>query len=173
VSIAGGKLTTARRMAERVVDLVFGRLGRTAPPCRTDQVPLPGGERTIDAATVAGRLPQLDATGVARLIRLYGAGCDRILARIAKTPAAGEVVPGLPGVTRAEIEHAVDQEMALTLEDVLERRTRSLSFDRGQGLGGVETVAGIAAARLGWTAARMADEIDGYRRLAASLRSFA
>ena len=173
VSIAGGKLTTARRMAERVVDLVFGRLGRPVPPCRTDQVPLPGGERTIDAATVAGRLPQLDAAGVARLIRLYGAGSDRILARIAKTPAAGEVVPGLPGVTRAEIEHAVDQEMALTLEDVLERRTRSLSFDRGQGLGGVETVAGIAAARLGWTAARTADEIDGYRRLAASLRSFA
>ena len=63
--------------------------------------------------------------------------------------------------------------MALTLEDVLERRTRSLSFDRRQGLGGVEAVAAIAAARLGWDAARTAAEIDGYRRLAASLRSFA
>jgi len=173
VSIAGGKLTTARRMAERVVDLVIGRLGRTTPPCRTDRVPLPGGERVLDAATVAGRLPQLDAAGVARLIRLYGTACERILARIAETPAAGELVPGLAGVTRAEIEHVVDEEMALSLEDVLERRTRSLSFDPAQGLGGVEAVAGIAAARLAWTAARTADEIASYRRLAASLRSFA
>jgi len=172
VSIAGGKLTTARRMAERVVDLVFERLGRSTPPCRSGEVPLPGGERVVAPATVASRLPQLDATGVARLIRLHGTGCERILARIAETPAAGELVPGLVGVTRAEIEHVVDEEMALTLEDVLERRTRSLSFDPAQGLGGVETVAGIAAARLGWTAARTADEIDRYRRLAESLRSF-
>jgi glycerol-3-phosphate dehydrogenase len=173
VSIAGGKLTTARRMAERVVDLVCERLGRTARPCRTDQVPLPGGEHVPDPTTMASRLPQLDAAGVARLIRLYGARCERIVARIAETPAAGEALPGLAGVTRAEIEHAVDEEMALTLEDVLERRTRSLSFDHGQGLGGVEAVAGIVAARLRWTAARTADEIEGYRRLAAGLRSFA
>ena len=40
--IAGGKLTTHRRMAERVVDLVFHRLGREPTACRTDSVPLPG-----------------------------------------------------------------------------------------------------------------------------------
>jgi glycerol-3-phosphate dehydrogenase len=63
--------------------------------------------------------------------------------------------------------------MALTLEDLLDRRTRCLSFDQRQGLDGVEAAAAIAAARLGWDAARIAAEIDGYRRLAASLRSFA
>src|SRR4029077_1164535 len=138
ISIAGGKLTTYRRMAERVVDLVFTRLGRKRPPCRTDQVPLPGGEpTTLDAGAVARRLPQLSALEAGRLFRLHGAGCERILARVAEDSAAGEVVAGLPGVLRAEIEHALDEEMALTLEDLLDRRTRSLSFDRRQGLGGV------------------------------------
>ncbi len=173
VSIAGGKLTTYRRMAERVVDLVFERLGRPSPPCRTDQVPLPGGESACDPSALARRLPALDAAAVARLVRLHGAGCERLLARIAAAPESGAIVPGLPGVMRAEIEHALDEEMALTLEDVLERRARCLSFDHAQGLGGVEAVAAIAAERLGWDAARTAAEISHYRRLAENLRSLA
>src|SRR5262249_33713147 len=102
-----------------------------------------------------------------------GAGCERIIARVADDPSAGEVVRGLPGVLRAEIEHALDEEMALTLEDLLERRTRSLSFDHRQGLAGAEAAAGIAARRLGWSAARAGAEIEAYRTLAGSLRSFA
>ena len=47
VSIAGGKLTTHRRMAERVVDLVCRQLGHEAP-CRTAEVTLPGGSRSRD-----------------------------------------------------------------------------------------------------------------------------
>jgi glycerol-3-phosphate dehydrogenase len=174
ISIAGGKLTTYRRMAQRVVDLVFEQLGRSGPPCQTDAVPLPGGEPTaLDVAALAARLPQLSATEASRLFRLHGARCERILARIADDPTAGEVVAGLPGVLRAELEHVLDEEMALTLEDLLDRRSRCLSFDQRQGLDGVEAAAAIAAARLGWDAARIAAEIDGYRRLAASLRSFA
>ena len=173
ISIAGGKLTTYRRMAQRVVDLVFETLGRSSPPCRTDAVPLPGGEpTTLDAVSLAARLPQLSATEGARLFRLHGAGCERILARIDEDRSAGDVVTGLPGVLRAEIELALDEEMAVTLEDLLDRRTRSLSFDHRQGLDGVEGAAAIVAARLGWDAARTAAEIDGYRRLADSLRSF-
>lgn len=174
ISIAGGKLTTYRRMARRVVDLVFAQLGRDAPRSPTAEVPLPGGEPTeIDPTALVRALPQLSAIEAGRLFRLHGAGCARLLARIAADPAAGAVVPGLPGVLRAELEHALDEEMALTLEDLLERRTRSLSFDRRQGLDGVESAAAIAAQRLGWDAARTRTEIDGYRQLAASLRSFA
>ena len=49
VSIAGGKLTTYRLMAERVVDLVCRRLG-VDDPCRTAEIPLPGSEagRTLE-----------------------------------------------------------------------------------------------------------------------------
>jgi len=161
VSIAGGKLTTYRRMAERVVDLVCERLGHRAP-CRTDGVPLPGGERLPEE--VARQLPALPAGAAERLVRLYGAEAETIAAR------GGETVPGLPIVLRGEVEHVLDAEMTLTLEDLLERRTRLLLFDPHQGLDGLEAVASTAAARLGWTPARTAAEIDAYRALAASLR---
>jgi glycerol-3-phosphate dehydrogenase len=75
-------------------------------------------------------------------------------------------------VLRAEIEHAIDEEMALTLEDVLERRTRALLFDPSQGLGGVDEVADVMARRLDWSSDRRASEIARYRELAASLRHF-
>ena len=177
VSIAGGKLTTYRRMAERVVDLVVGRLGRSAGPCRTATVLLRNGELAPEELLVLGntlrqRLPQLSAGAAERLVRLYGAGCMRLLERVAARPAAGEILPGLRGVLRAEIEQALEEEMALTLDDLLDRRTRLLLFDRRQGLEGAEAVAAIAAAHLGWDAARTAAEIDAYRRLAANLLRF-
>jgi glycerol-3-phosphate dehydrogenase len=177
VSIAGGKLTTHRRMAERVVDLVCRRLGVTRP-CRTETVALPNGEEGPEALRrlaqeVAERLPQLRPGGAERLIALHGTGCRRLLARIAARPEAGTLLPGPSGVLGAEIEEAIDEEMALTLEDVLDRRTRLLLFDARQGLETLEAVATLAAARLGWDRTRTAAEIDGYRRLAASLRSFA
>jgi glycerol-3-phosphate dehydrogenase len=178
ISIAGGKLTTFRRMAERVVDLVCERLGKRAAPCRTATVALPGGEFTPEElvllpGTLRNRLPRLLPGGAERLVRLYGGTVEAIARRAEADPAEGELVRGLPGVVRAEIAHTIDQEMALTLEDILERRSRLLLFDPRQGVEGVEGVAEIAAARLGWDARRTANEIDAYRRLAASQRSVA
>jgi glycerol-3-phosphate dehydrogenase len=175
VSIAGGKLTTHRRMAERVVDLVVEHLGRPAGPCRTMDEPLPGGGFPAEdlprlVERVRARLPELPAGVAERLVSHHGAEVERILQRVEADPSSGEVLPGQ--VLRAEIAHALDEEMALTLEDVLERRTRLLLFDSQQGLGCAEAVAGAAAARLGWDRARTAAELDAYRGLAASLRRF-
>jgi glycerol-3-phosphate dehydrogenase len=163
ITIAGGKLTAYRRMAERIVDLVYQRLGRRPEPCSTAERPLPGGE------TPAPPLPESLLPHVqSRLVRLYGGGLARVLAR------DGGLAPlaGIPSVLRAEIVHAVDEEMALTLEDVLDRRTRALLFDPSQGLGGVEEVADAMARRLDWDASRRESEVARYRELAGSLRSF-
>jgi glycerol-3-phosphate dehydrogenase len=178
ISIAGGKLTTHRRMAERVVDLVCRRLGRPAAPCRTAAVPLPGGEMTpaellVLTHTLRERLPQRPPGGAERLVGLYGAGAARLASRAAADPSAGELLPGPTGVLRAEIEHVLDDEMALTLEDLLERRTRLLLFDAHQGLDAAPAVAALAAKRLGWAPARTAAELEAYRALAASARRFA
>jgi glycerol-3-phosphate dehydrogenase len=177
VSIAGGKLTTHRRMAERVVDLVCQRLGRDGGACRTGDVPLPNGECGPDDLTrleqaLRAELPQLGVAGADRLVRLHGAGCRRILARLAEHPDEATILPGPTPVLRAEIEHVLDEEMACTLEDLLERRTRLLLFDREQGLAAARAVADVAAVRLGWDAARSGDEVERYRRLASRLRSF-
>jgi len=176
ISIAGGKLTTHRRMAERVVDVVCERLGRKAA-CRTADVMLTGGEFTPEelvtlAVDLRRRLPALQPGGGDRLVQLYGGDAERIAARAEANAASAALLPGSAHVLRAEVEHVLDEEMALTLEDVLERRTRRLLFDARQGLDEVEAAADLAAARLGWDAARRTAEIDAYRRLAASSRSF-
>jgi glycerol-3-phosphate dehydrogenase len=91
VTIAGGKLTAYRRMAERVVDLVYTRLGRRAEPCRTEHLPLPGGE------TAAPALPEtLTSEARGRLGRLYGASAARLLARD-PLPHASPAFPGCSG----------------------------------------------------------------------------
>jgi glycerol-3-phosphate dehydrogenase len=41
LTVAGGKLTTYRKMAEETVDLLGAILGQTLPPCRTAGLPLP------------------------------------------------------------------------------------------------------------------------------------
>jgi glycerol-3-phosphate dehydrogenase len=138
---------------------------------------LPNGELTPEELvllerTVRERLPRLAPGGAERLVRLHGAGCRRLLERVEADPAAGEPLPGQRSVPRAEIAQALDAEMALTLEDILERRTRLLLFDATQGLECADAVASIAGARLGWSAERRARELDGYRSLAASLRRF-
>jgi glycerol-3-phosphate dehydrogenase len=171
VAVAGGKLTTHRRMAERVVDIVYERLGRRPAPSRTAEVTLPGGERSPAELTAIGgelerALPRLGRRGVERLIMHYGADA----ARFARLETA--ILPGSTPVLEAEVAAAVDEEMALTLEDVLDRRLRLLYFDARQGLDVVEPAAALVARRLGWDAERTAHEVAAYRQLAESLRRF-
>ncbi|MEO8812192.1 MAG: glycerol-3-phosphate dehydrogenase C-terminal domain-containing protein, partial [Caulobacteraceae bacterium] len=54
LSIAGGKLTAYRRMAERVVDHVETALGRPHAPCRTADEALIGGDAASDLSAIAG-----------------------------------------------------------------------------------------------------------------------
>src|SRR5205823_938574 len=143
ISIAGGKLTTYRRMAERVVDLVCKRLGHRAA-CRSEEVPLPGGERSPE--DVARRLPALPAGTAERLVRLHGADAEAIVAR------GVDNVPGLPGALRAEIAHVLDTEMARATGPARGRPCvrRPAAERRGGGDGGAHR----AAARGGRRAVR-------------------
>lgn len=58
ISVVGGKLTTYRSLAEECVNLVFRKLGRKSPACKTARVPLPGidGSRAKEIAELAKRL---------------------------------------------------------------------------------------------------------------------
>lgn len=104
--VAGGKLTTYRRMAADAVD----SLGLTASACRTASLPLVG----------AG-LPA--TSGDARLVSRYGDEAERIL-ELAGEEGLDGVVAGQPDLRKAEIAHAIRHEGALTVDDILQRRTR-------------------------------------------------
>ena len=181
ISVAGGKLTTFRRMAERVVDMVAERLqgqGMTAPPRRgaSDSSLLGSADTGPDIDAFATRLkerwPRLDAAVIGRLVPLYGSHAERMVDAIAADPLLGERYDATLPVTRAELEYAIREEMVLTLTDFLERRSRLLLWDADLGRCLVEPVARAMGEQLGWDAARVRDEAQRYRELAEHLRTF-
>jgi len=126
LSIYGGKLTTYRRLAEDVIDLLAPRLGCSAPHW-TAGAPLPGGDMPgadFDAfhATLARRHAWMPAPLLARWARTYGTRATRLLEG-ARAPADfGEEV--LPGLHAREIEYLCREEWAVTAEDILYRRSK-------------------------------------------------
>jgi glycerol-3-phosphate dehydrogenase len=144
VSIAGGKLSAYRAMAERVVDLVLERLGKNAPPCSTAHTPLPGGSREV-------RLAGLDPLAAERLAGLYGDEANEIVI------AGGDVA--------AEAARAVTHEGASTLEDYWVRRSARAWFDERAGLAALAPAADVMGALLGWDDVKTAAQIAHCRRI--------
>jgi len=112
LSIVGGKLTTYRRMAQDAVDLIAARPGVRAGRCSTHRLPLAGAR----GAPAAGLPP--------RLGRRYGSEAAAVAALADGRPELLEpLAPGLPACG-AELRFGLEHEGALTLADLLDRRTR-------------------------------------------------
>jgi len=168
-------------MSERVVDMACERLqaqGHKPPPRKgtSEETLLGSGDTGDDIAAFGERLrtrwPRLPGDVIERLVSLYGSNAERLVDGIAADPVLAErFAPHLP-VTRAEVEYAMRDEMALTLEDFMERRSRLLLWEPDNGLSVADGVARTMAAALGWDAARVADEIARYRALVERLKSF-
>lgn len=180
VTIAGGKLTTYRRMAAEVVDHVGQQLGEIARST-THERPLPGSAEPIYSAGYAGvtRLQTelaaggvVDAAVAKHLAATYGARAPSVVARIAAEPALGERLDPELAFVMAQVDVAVDEEQALTVEDVLGRRVQLLLRARDQGLGCVERVARRMAQKLRWGEAQAAREVERYRGVVAGTRRF-
>ncbi len=165
ITVIGAKYTTARNLAEQAVDLVFTKRGRTPPAARTATTPLPGGDFERRSALYAAaktadeRGPRLGEEVVGELVRGYGSEYPAVTRRVAADPAAGgRVADGRPTI-RAMVEHAVDEEMARRLSDVIFRRT-GLGTIGHPGADALRTCAAIMAARLGWDEGRVAHELE-------------
>ena len=168
ISIAGGKLTTHRLVAAAVVERVIDALRRGGERrrfgrSRTGTVPLPGGTAPPDS--VAAAVLSHDGNGLAppvigHLADRYGSRVGELLHRVAADRRlADPIVPTLPD-PRAEVLEAVEHEGALTVEDVLRRRTQISLREETEGVRVAGEVAALMAGPLGWTpeAARAAAE---------------
>jgi glycerol-3-phosphate dehydrogenase len=156
VSVAGGKLTTWRQMAEDTVDEVLDLLGRTAA-CRTMDLPFRGatGWDDVEAGPVAGDTRD-------HLVGRYGADAAAVIDLIVDDPSLGEpLVPGL-GYVRAEAVFAARHEMAVTVDDVLSRRTRARLLARDASADAAESVAELLGRELGWSADEHAAQVEAY-----------
>jgi glycerol-3-phosphate dehydrogenase len=180
VTIAGGKLTTYRRMAAEVVERAGKQLGEIAA-CGTADRPLPGAAGAVYEAGYAGVTKlqeELAAEGVVdgavakQLASTYGARAPSVVARVKSDVSAGRRLdPELPYI-EAQVDVAVDEEQALSVEDVLGRRVQLLLRARDQGLGCAERVARRMAPKLGWDEARTKSEVEHYRGVVARTRMF-
>ncbi len=159
ISLGGGKLTTHRHVAELLVDRVVEGLGRKTGRCRTAEVPLPGAVG-VEAGASAEAVAE---TREEHLRTRYGALAAEVTALVQADERLGaRAVADLPDLL-AEVVHAVDFEMASTLEDVLSRRTHVGLRSRERD-GAVLRAAGeLIGSRLGWDAARIEAEIARYQ----------
>jgi glycerol-3-phosphate dehydrogenase len=165
LTIAGGKLTTYRSMARRVMRLVEQALGLPpGDPRLTAEAPLPGA-RTAHPPELMARLP----TPVAeRLTWLYGAQLDDLIALGGADPAWLEpLAPGVPAL-RGEVRLAVEREMAATLPDFLDRRAALLLFSPDHGVAAADEASRIMAALLGWSEGERLRQRQEYEQLAAA-----
>ncbi len=166
VSIIGGKLTTYRRMAQDVVDHI-DKLDGNPSAHITEHLALSGAKGWEQAQTKAQQLG--NALGLAadilKRLNLYGANQLTLLNLAAREPQlAARIVPDLPYIL-AEVIYACRYEMALTLDDVLARRTRILLEDWAQGMDAAPTVARLMAAELGWDDAERDRQIAKYQQV--------
>jgi glycerol-3-phosphate dehydrogenase len=184
ISIAGGKLTTHRRMGAEVVGAALQWLqlvGHPLPPLRvvhTEQLPLPGaigwpenddGSVIVKevVAAAGGLLPEAtcqyltDRYGTLAIDLVTYARTEQLLTQ--------PLAPGRPEIM-AQVDWAVKREMAETVTDFMERRVQIFFRAADQGLGVIDLVADRMAALLGWSPEERRRSADAYRAEVAKSR---
>jgi glycerol-3-phosphate dehydrogenase len=151
VTITGGKWTTYRRMAEDTVNTAITRGKLADRPCVTAELPIHG------AMAVDFRDEQ----------HYHGSDAAKIRELGASNPLwDGKLHPRLPYL-RAEIVWAAREELCMTVEDALSRRTRSLLLDAQAAIECAEPVAELLAAELGRDEEWQRRQVAEFKALAA------
>nr|WP_271749937.1 FAD-dependent oxidoreductase [Cohnella sp. JJ-181] len=162
ITIAGGKLTGYRKMAETVVDRLAASLraeGRGPySPCTTRELPISGGDvggsarypQYVRAVADAGEVIGLPADAALRIAGRYGSNARAVFERIARREE-GEG-GGLSDETYGMLTYAIEAEMAVKPADFLIRRTGALYFDFAGTLRNRDAVIDYMAMSLGYSA---------------------
>jgi glycerol-3-phosphate dehydrogenase len=175
VTVAGGKLTTYRKMAAEVVDAAVQELKSSAlltidlSASETETSPLPGGigfdgsegQRGTLAAEITGLGIESDIA--IHLVATYGSRAIEV-ARLAKKDrsAGARLIEGRPEIV-AQVDFAMEQELAGSACDVLCRRTQISLRDHQNGLSALDTVVARMQSALGWSSERAEEEKVRYR----------
>ncbi len=156
ITVAGGKLTGYLQMADDVLARAL-EVGGFSPGPEPYDGPLPGGDLDVDLDTAASRLAaahDLAPAIAGRLVRSYGTEAGTVA-------GSAPVAEGATLLT-GEIDRAVDVDGALSLDDVLVRRTGSAWFDPDIDQL-VEPVAAHLAGRLGWSHDEQGSHVTRFR----------
>lgn len=172
ISIISVKYTTARNAAQMVTDMVYKELGKPLIKCKTMKTPIYGGdiERFDDFLlnAIEHRPQTLDKEIIRNLVYNYGSEYQKVLNYLDENAGYGQRITDTSNVIKAEIIHAIRDEMAQKLEDVVLRRTE-LGSAEYPGDEGLEICACIMAQEMGWGRSRIQEEINNIKSLYAPL----
>jgi glycerol-3-phosphate dehydrogenase len=169
VSVAGGKYTTYRVMGKDVIDLAGVELRRIVPESVTDKLPIIGADgyfALVQQVSLIAEKTGLAEETVTHFLNRYGSLITEILEIIEENPKlAKRLAKNLPYI-KAEIYYAASHEGALSVDDVISRRTRLAFEAENHGVELADEIATIIAPVLGWSAAEKKASIKEYTLLA-------
>ena len=170
VSIAGGKYTTYRVMAEDVIDRAVLELRRVTKDSVTEKLPLVGADGYFALEQQKERIALengLTVETVTHLLNRHGSLISEILMIIKEQPKLAKRLDSDLPYIQAEIIYAVSHEGAQSVDDVISRRTR-LSFEAtNHAVHLAEEVAALIAPVLGWSAKDRKASIAQYLEMVA------
>jgi glycerol-3-phosphate dehydrogenase len=172
VRVTGGKYTTYRVMARDAIDAALGRDAARRRPSATAELALVGALPRPDLDTLSSRLvveQGLDGAVAARLVARHGSEAREVVAFGRERGLLNRLAPDVEHI-EAEVAWAARREHALSLDDLLSRRTRLAQERPDRAAAIAPRAAEILGAELGWNGARQSREVTGF--LAAARREF-
>ena len=150
VTIAGGKLSMYRLMAEQTSDAVCRKLGHQAP-CTTATTLLPGNESEMEPAAELARRCGIPALAAVKLQSRHGSRAEQVL----DGGRSGRLVCRCEPITEAELAYSARHEQVRTLADAFRRV--GLAAGPCAGAACVLRAAEVIGAELGWSASQRFD----------------
>lgn len=151
ISITGGKWTTYRKMAEDVMEIAIHKAGFHDKECVTKDLHIHGFDKQPNYTDQ---------------LYYFGSDAEGIKSIIKNKPGSSALIhPSLPYL-KAEITWAVQNEMCMTLEDALARRTRALLLDAKAAIESASPVAEIMAKEMGKDDAWIKKQVEEFNSVA-------
>ena len=167
ITVVGGKLTTARAMAQKVLEQITRKFAcdKTLLPCQTDKLSIGGTKDELsDGMDYWTRRHPCLADHIKNLFRLYGVDAGEICAYAEETHLKNYRSP-LPNLQAAEISYVCSNELPCSLEDVAERRIGHLHWSPQRRLEWLRNEAELLCYELGLSLDEFDEQYREYERL--------
>jgi glycerol-3-phosphate dehydrogenase len=168
ITVVGVKWTTARDVAKKVVDLASRKLGVPAGHSRTHEIPLFGGDlgdpESFRSSQSSSKPEGIDEDSFAHLLDTYGTAYDDVLRSGGSDPDTFRRLSEKRPEIVAEVRYAIRAEMALSLSDLVFRRT-GLAKAGWPGFDCLNVCADLMAGELGWSATEKQRQVEKVERV--------
>ena len=166
VSVMGGKYTTYRLMAQQTVDALIHRFRGRDDRCLTSEVSLLETIHPVALERWHALVRTIDPDLLLRWTSRYGAAIFRILELLHRDASLAEPVCPHVECARVEVVHAIREEMACTLTDVLARRTK-IAWNPCHGLDALPLILGLCQRYGAASPAELEQQVEAYHQFLA------